>query len=113
MKIQSKFFVWSIGLIVVVAMFGLFSVTTLVGLWRSARSSAAEYAAMDHAGAAAKQLAWYGGALRQADGRTYVDVKYLAPIRAEIDQLLEHTRLFHESDEGDAARERQLAESGA
>ena len=32
MKIQSKFFVWSVGLIVVVAMFGLFSVMTLVGL---------------------------------------------------------------------------------
>jgi len=111
MTLKSKFILWSTLLLAGVVLIGSLSIWNLTTLWRSARATSAEYAAMDRAEALAVQVAWLRDSLRGAQTATYRDVKYFTPIRAEVTEIVRELTLAARVDDGDASAELDHARS--
>jgi two-component system NtrC family sensor kinase len=111
MKLTNKFLLWSLSLLALVLMLGTVSIWNITGMWRAARATTAEYDAMDRADAASVQAAWLHDTLRGADGSTYRDVRYFAPIQAELTEIVNELRQAAKSEDGDGNTELEMGQA--
>lgn len=113
MNLSRKIIVFNFSLVAMVAALGGISLWNMTTLWRATAASDAEYGLMDKAEAAGTQVGWLQTNLRAADGATYRDVKYFAPIQTMVTQLTGDVRVAAGVDDGDATAERNLATDAA
>ncbi len=113
MNLKNKFVLWSMILLAGVLGLGAVSIWNISILWRSARSSSAEYDAMDRADAAASQAWWLRDNLLKVDGLTYSGESNFAPIRTELQEIIRELKLAANLDDGDGAAELTLGQAAA
>jgi signal transduction histidine kinase len=109
MNLKHKYLLWTSCLMGLVLLLGVVSIWHLRGIWQSTRVASAEYDAMDRADATIQQVGWLRDVLRGADSRTYRDVKYFAPIKTEVLEIVRELQLAAGTDDGDGLAEKQLA----
>ncbi|HEX3357123.1 MAG TPA: ATP-binding protein [Tepidisphaeraceae bacterium] len=105
MAIKSKFFLFSLLLVVGVVVLGTVSIWNLVALRNAAKATAAEYDAMDRAESTAVQVAWLRDVLRGSEAGTYRDLRYFDPIQKEVVEIVRELRMAEGVDGGDGSTE--------
>ncbi len=85
------------------------TISNLLVQGRVMEAATGEYRMADRAAATAVQVAWLRDSLRGADGPTYHDLRYFAPIQAELRDVVADIQKAARTDDGDGPAELQLA----
>jgi len=112
MTLSRQFVFWSILLLAPVALLGGVSVWKLAAQNRALQAATVEYDAADQAQAMAVQVGWLRDSLR-ADGITFHDRKYFAPIQTQIEGLAQWLTRAAAVDQGDSRLELEMAKKTA
>lgn len=111
MNLKSKFYLWTLALMGLLALFGVASVWQLVSVLRTLRTTSAEYEAMDRADGVGGQVVWLRDVFRGPDASRFRDAKHFAPIEQEVREVVRQLETAARLDDGDRSAELQLAKS--
>src|SRR4051812_28493543 len=103
MTLQSKFVFWVSALLLGVFVLAGVSIWNIAAAWHGAQAATAEYAAKDHADAAAEQAVCLRDLLRGPDARIYRQPQHFDPIRVEIQEVAKTLKQAAVVDDGDAS----------
>ncbi len=111
--LKTKFLLWSVILLSLIAVLGTVSVSSVAGTWRVARLTSAEYDAMDRAEAAIVQVAWLRDSLNEGNPVTYRNLQFFSPIQNQVTEIVRELREAAAVDDGDGAAEMELAQAAS
>jgi signal transduction histidine kinase len=109
MTVGQKFVFWALAFLAPLGLLSGVTVSTIVSQGRAMQAATDEYRMADRAAATAVQVGWLRDSLRGADGPSYHDLRYFAPITAELREVVRDIQEAARTDDGDAAAETQLA----